>query len=156
MTDENAMNEETPLLEWRPDMARVLVIDDCGAFRSAIRFILERDGFDVLEARDALAGLQRAVEDAPDLVLVASELSGLGGLDIAARIASEPSTRGLPVFVTHDRPDDAIERLVRAAGGHGVVARSASASEWLSLIRDALWPLANARLALATGARLRF
>lgn len=81
-------------------MARVLVIDDCREFRDFARFVLEGEGLEVIEARDALAGLQRAVEDGPDLVLVALDLDGLDGLEVAARLAGDPSTRDTPVLLT--------------------------------------------------------
>lgn len=84
-------------------MATVLVIDDRRVFRDRARLVLQREGLAVIEARDALAGLQRAVEDAPDVVLVAETLAGIGGLDVADRLAAEPATRHLPVLVATGR-----------------------------------------------------
>ncbi|HKK51600.1 MAG TPA: response regulator, partial [Myxococcota bacterium] len=67
-------------------MIRVLLIDDCDEVRETMRMLSERAGFETLEARDGLAGLQRAVEDEPDLVLVKAELPGLDGFDLQARL----------------------------------------------------------------------
>ena len=50
-------------------MHRVLVIADCPGFRGRLRGILQARSLVVLEAGDVLAGLQRAVEDAPVLLV---------------------------------------------------------------------------------------
>ena len=82
---------------WRPDLANVLLIDDCPETRDGWRRALQIEGHRVLEARDALAGLQRAIEDAPDRILVARALSGLGGEEVRSSLSAEPVTASIPV-----------------------------------------------------------
>jgi len=119
-------------------VARVLVIDDCQDFRDWARCVLEREGLDVIEARDALAGLQRSVEDAPDLVLLAQDLSGLDGLDVASRLSQESATCGLPVLVSSECVDGALRRAARSVGAQGVLPRSYRAADLAGPVRDTL------------------
>ncbi len=86
---------------------KLLVLGECPDFRSRMRFILECDGHRVLEARDALAGLQRAVEDAPQLILVEASLSGLSADWVRGQLAEEPTTRAVPVVLVDARGVDA-------------------------------------------------
>lgn len=95
-------------------MLRILLIDDRRVSREDAVCILKREGFDVIEARDGLAGLQRAVEDAPDVVLVTPELTGLDGEEIRRRLAGDPATRHLPVLVS---PARAVPAGLLAASG---------------------------------------
>ena len=120
-------------------MARVLVIEDRQDFRAWARCTLEREGLIVLEARDGLAGLQRSVEDAPDLVIVSESLSGFTGVEIAERLASEPATRELPVLVVSERPCAATVRAATMAGAQGVVARSFRAIDLVAPVSESLW-----------------
>ena len=59
-----------PLVE-TPDVLKILVIDDCTEDRSRARRVFERAGLFVIEARDGLAALQSAVEEAPHVILLA-------------------------------------------------------------------------------------
>lgn len=120
-------------------MAKVLLIDDCSEFRARARFTLERAGLEVIEARDALAGLQRAVEDRPDCVVVAAALAGLDGLDVAKRIAEEPATAGLPVVVSGEFADAALRRAATAAGARVRLSRTYRAGDLVEPVRNALW-----------------
>lgn len=122
-------------------MASLLLIDDCPDFRAWARCVLEREGFTVIEARDALAGLQRAVEDAPDCIVVAEDLSGLDGLDVAARLADEPATRGLPVLVAGEATDPERRRRAQLAGARGRVLRTGRAGDLVAAVCAALLPV---------------
>ncbi|MGB0621689.1 MAG: response regulator [Myxococcota bacterium] len=120
-------------------MARVLLIDDCPDFGAWARCTLESEGLEVIEARDALAGLQRAVEDRPDCVVVAGALPGLDGLDVAARIAQEPTTAGLPVLIACDPAEATLRGAARAAGAQDLLPRTGRAADLTQPVRDALW-----------------
>src|SRR5882672_836694 len=54
----------------RRGVPRILVIDDDGLLRSALRIALEAAGYEVIEAADGNAGLRRQREQGADLVLV--------------------------------------------------------------------------------------
>jgi len=112
-------------------MIRALVVDDCGAARRLLSRRLARAGFVVLEARDALAGLQRAVEDRPDMIFVRAELAGLDGFDLCARIHAERAICGVPVLVCSVGTTNARDNAHRArrcgAAGHLLLSYSESA-----------------------------
>ena len=133
------MTEGSLPLGWRPDVARVLLIDDCPDFRAWARCTLEREGLEVIEARDALAGLQRAVEDRRDCVVVADTLAGLGGLDVASRLVDEPATAGLPVLLSCEFAEAALRRDAKEAGVHALLPRTGRASDLCEPIRAALF-----------------
>ncbi|MFC1501927.1 PleD family two-component system response regulator [bacterium] len=48
----------------------ILIIDDDPDFRSAVRMILEKEGFDCIEASSAYEGLRLSSEENPDLILL--------------------------------------------------------------------------------------
>lgn len=120
-------------------MARVLVIDDCPDHLDWTRCALQAEGLVVIEARDALAGLQYAVESTPDLVLVAAALGGLDGLDVADRIARDPESRGLPVIVMAEQPDARLARAARALGVAAIIPRSYRRSDLVGPVRERLF-----------------
>lgn len=73
-------------------MARVLVVDDEPAIRALIRSTLEPTGHAVLEAADGPSGLEAALSQLPDLVLLDIALPGLSGLEVCRRLKADPAT----------------------------------------------------------------
>jgi len=61
---------------------RILVIDDNAAIRELLRFILEGEGYEVIEAADGAEGLQRYQADPTDLVITDLKMPGMDGLEL--------------------------------------------------------------------------
>lgn len=67
---------------------RVLLVDDNSDFRRAARLLLERHGFAVVaEADTGISGVERALEDHPDVALVDVQLPDIDGFEVAERLA---------------------------------------------------------------------
>ena len=67
---------------------RVLLVDDNSDFRKVARQLLERHGFLVVaEAETGVAGIERAQEHRPDLVLLDVQLPDLDGFEVAERLS---------------------------------------------------------------------
>lgn len=108
------MTEGTCPLVWRPDVEKVLIVHESAAFRAALRCQLASAGFHCIEARDALAGLQRAFEDRPDALIIDADLSGLDGIAMRGVLANDRATRDLPVLLC-----DAEGMIEGMGGGRG-------------------------------------
>src|SRR5262249_19672328 len=74
-------------------IARILIIDDEGPFRSLARLALESSGYEVGEAPDGESGL-RALDAGWDAVLLDQRMPGMDGLEVLRRIHERsPSLR---------------------------------------------------------------
>ena len=51
-------------------MARILIIDDHGPFRESLRDMLERAGYEVIEAINGQEGIDKYKEEPTDLVII--------------------------------------------------------------------------------------
>jgi DNA-binding response OmpR family regulator len=82
-------------------VTRVLVIDDEAPIRLLCRVNLEAEGMEVIEAADGRAGVQKAKEEQPDLVLLGVMMPRLDGWGAAEELAKDQETREIPiVFLT--------------------------------------------------------
>jgi two-component system, OmpR family, response regulator len=61
---------------------RILVIDDDAAIRELLRFVLEGEGYEVIEAADGAEGLQRYQAAPTDLVITDLQMPGMDGLEL--------------------------------------------------------------------------
>jgi two-component system, sensor histidine kinase ChiS len=81
----------------------VFVVDDDPLFRSTARELLERAGFDVLEADDGEAALTAAARRKPDLVLLDVCLPGASGYEVCRELRDRfGETLGI-IFVSGER-----------------------------------------------------
>lgn len=60
-------------------LPRILIVEDELPMRTALKDCLESEGYRVLTAADGDAGLKRALEDKPDLVLLDIMMPRLDG-----------------------------------------------------------------------------
>jgi signal transduction histidine kinase/DNA-binding response OmpR family regulator len=77
--------------------ARILHVNDDDANRYAVTRVLQKAGFEVIEAVNGQEALQKA-GDLPDLVILDVKLPDIDGYEVAARIRANPATRLLPVL----------------------------------------------------------
>jgi CheY-like chemotaxis protein len=62
-------------------MARILIIDDDSAVRVAIRLLLEREGYEVVDAEDGRAGIAALKASVFDIVICDIFMPGMDGLE---------------------------------------------------------------------------
>ncbi|HKS36898.1 MAG TPA: response regulator transcription factor [Verrucomicrobiae bacterium] len=65
---------------------RVLVVDDEPEFRDFVKACLERDGYRVLEANNGRRGLEVALKEKPDLVVLDRVMPELAGTAVCAEL----------------------------------------------------------------------
>jgi len=88
-----AMDASTP--------TRVLVVDDEAPIRLLCRVNLEAEGMRVLEAADGVAGVEVALAERPDVILLDVMMPGMDGWQVAERLMEDDTTSQIPlVFLT--------------------------------------------------------
>lgn len=98
-------------------MASILVMDDDGPLREALRVVLEGAGYDVMEAPDGEAGLRLQREHPADLVLVDIFMPERDGLEVIQALRVE-SPQVKIIAVSGGGRTGQIE-VLRAAAGLG-------------------------------------
>ena len=105
------------------DVPLVLVVDDYPDNREMITELLGLVGLRVVEARDGVEALERAVALRPSLVLLDVALPRVDGWEVARRLRADPGLRGTRILVvTGDTRVDVLARA-RSAGCDGVVTK---------------------------------
>ncbi|MBW3656642.1 MAG: response regulator [Gemmatimonadetes bacterium] len=79
-------------------MTKILLVEDNEMNRDMLSRRLERKGYRVVLAVDGESGVEMAVTEAPDLVLMDMSLPVLDGWEATRRLKASPATRGIPVI----------------------------------------------------------
>jgi putative two-component system response regulator len=80
-----------------PSIITILVVDDEKPIRQTIRYYLEDNDYNVLEAENGRVGLELFKQKKPDLVLVDLRMPEVDGLDVLAQITGQ--SNDTPVIV---------------------------------------------------------
>ncbi len=76
----------------------LLIVDDNATTRYAMRRVLERHGYQVLEAGTGSEGLELVANASPDALILDVNLPDMSGFDIARQLRADASTALLPLI----------------------------------------------------------
>lgn len=96
---------------------------------------LEKEGYDVIWATDGEQGLQMALRDAPDLVVLDIMLPGLDGWEVCRRIRRE---RDVPIVMLTARSDDVDKVVGLEMGADDYVVKPFNPRELVARVRAVL------------------
>jgi CheY-like chemotaxis protein len=80
-------------------MKRVLVVEDNKTNRYMIAFLLEKSGYTVIVARDGETGVDLAIKEKPDLIIMDIQLPNINGLEAIRRIRASEADGNIPIIV---------------------------------------------------------
>jgi two-component system cell cycle response regulator DivK len=115
-------------------MGKVLIVEDNPANLTLAIFLLESAGHVVITATDAEAGLTRARQERPDLILMDIQLPGMDGLEATTLLKRDEATRAIPVIALTALAMKGDEERIRAAGCDGYVAKPLAYKDFLAVI----------------------
>ena len=133
---------------------RILVVEDEKNIVDILVFNLRREGYDTLEAYDGVAGLQLALEQNPDLILLDLMLPRLDGFEVCRRLRQQG--RATPVIMLTAREEETDKVLGLELGADDYITKPFSMRELLARVkanirRSAMAPAAPAPHKLELG-----
>ena len=112
---------------------RILIVEDEKNIVDILVFNLNRDGYDTLEAYDGEAGLQLAMEQDPDLILLDLMLPKMNGFDVCRAIRS--AGRTTPILMLTAREEETDKVLGLELGADDYITKPFSMRELLARVK---------------------
>jgi len=79
-------------------MTTALIIEDNDDNMALISFILQKAGYDLLEARTGEAGIDMVLAHRPDFIILDIQLPGIDGYEVLKRIRSSEINGSIPII----------------------------------------------------------
>jgi two-component system, chemotaxis family, chemotaxis protein CheY len=114
---------------------KVLLVDDSSLARRSTRRILEGAGYEVVEAEDGMAAIERYFVEKPDVVMLDLVMKGMYGLEVLNKLREmDPDAR---VVVLSADIQTSSRDLVQAAGAAGFLSKPADPRQVLDTVARA-------------------
>jgi two-component system alkaline phosphatase synthesis response regulator PhoP len=95
---------------------RVLVVDDDSVVRELIKVSLKVHSVEVIEGTDGEEGLDKAVHEKPDLVLLDLIMPKIDGFEVCKKLRSNHTTRDIPVILLTSNHDEEVRQKSEKLG----------------------------------------
>ena len=113
----------------------VLYVEDNEYNLKIVRQLLARTAYKLIEAKDGESGVETALRELPDLILMDIQLPKLSGLDATRRLRADPKTAAIPIIVITSFALSGDDQKAKDAGASAYLAKPYSPRELLEMIR---------------------
>lgn len=117
---------------------KILLVEDDEDTRTVIKMLLERDLFEVLEAKDGQAALQLVYENKPDIILSDVMMPRVSGFELLQRLKADSRTSEIPVLMLTANESEEVELKLIASGAQDFVGKTSRHDVLLARIRRLL------------------
>ena len=114
----------------------ILYVEDKELNRKIVRDLLKRTTYTLIEAFDGEAGVAKALEVKPDLILMDIQLPKISGMDAMRQIRADASMAETPIVAITSFALSGDDQKAKAAGATAYLAKPYSPLELLALIRQ--------------------
>ncbi|HEX5768397.1 MAG TPA: response regulator [Burkholderiales bacterium] len=116
----------------------ILYIEDNEMNRKIVRDLLKRTKYTLIEANDGEAGVAKALETHPDLILMDIQLPKISGLEATKRLRADAATANTPIIAITSFALSGDDVRAKEAGATAYLAKPYSPFDLLNLIRKIL------------------
>ena len=102
-------------------MTKILIVEDDQDIRELLVDTLNDLGYQVIEAEDGGQGLQKAMEETPDIVLLDVMMPVMDGFEVLEQLQASPDTRSVPVIMVSAKGQEKDLLVAEKAGAWGYI-----------------------------------
>ncbi|HUN68975.1 MAG TPA: response regulator [Burkholderiales bacterium] len=116
----------------------ILYVEDNEMNRKIVRDLLKRTKYTVVEAHDGEAGVAKALEIRPDLILMDIQLPKISGMEAMRQLRAQGATANTPIIAITSFALSGDDQKAKEAGATAYLAKPYSPFDLLNLIRKLL------------------
>lgn len=119
-------------------MKKILIIDDYPDNVFLLQDRLEREEFEVIKAYHGETGIQKAIEEKPDLILLDIMMPDISGFDVCKILTTNPETKLIPIILLTALTEADSLKQGLLAGAFDYIKKPFNRTELIARINSAL------------------
>lgn len=117
---------------------QALLVDDSLTMRKVLSRFLEREGFDVMVAKDGMEAIQAMQQAVPAIILSDIEMPRMDGFELARHIRDDERTREVPLIFVSSRTAEKHRALARSLGVNAFFGKPVQEEELAAKLKELL------------------
>jgi DNA-binding response OmpR family regulator len=117
---------------------KILLVDDSSTVLLMERMILSKSEYDVVTARDGQEGVEKALTEKPDLILMDVVMPRMDGFEACRKLREQDDTKSIPVIMVTTRGELASVESGYSSGCNDYVTKPINGLELLAKVRSCL------------------
>ena len=113
----------------------ILVVDDSETVRQVLQLTLVNAGFDVVEAEDGLAALDRLACNSVDMIITDLNMPNMDGLDLIKKVREDGAHRFTPIVMLTTESAKNKKQAGREAGASGWIVKPFKPEQLLKVVK---------------------
>jgi len=118
------------------EMKKVLIVEDHADMRELLTWQIELMGFKPIAAGRGREGIELAISEKPDLILMDIMMPGMDGWEAARQIRAHPETRNIPILAATALFRDSDLKTCIEAGCSGYIVKPFTFEELQGKVRE--------------------
>ncbi len=131
--------EEAPMPQEQVPAIRnpvVMVVDDSVTVRKVTSRLLEREGYDVITAKDGVDAMMTLQDQVPDIMLLDIEMPRMDGFEVAKNVRSSSDLQQLPIIMITSRTGEKHRQRGLESGANLYMGKPYQEEKLLESIQD--------------------
>ena len=118
----------------------ILIADDEPNIVISLEYLMKREGYEVIVARDGTQALEAILRERPSLVLLDVMMPGKTGFDVCQEVRATPGVNNTPILMLTAKGRDTDIAKGMAMGATAYLAKPFSTKEIAAKVRELLGP----------------
>lgn len=115
-----------------------MVVDDSVTVRKVTTRLLERNGFEVITAKDGMDAMEKLEDTIPDFMLLDIEMPRLDGFEVVSRVRHDSQLKEMPIIMISSRTGDKHKDRAVSLGANDFMGKPYQEQQLLAKINEFL------------------
>jgi chemosensory pili system protein ChpA (sensor histidine kinase/response regulator) len=122
---------------------KVMIVDDSVTVRKVTSRLMERQGWEVLTAKDGVDAVNQLQDVYPDMVLLDVEMPRMDGFEVLRSVRRDPRLANLPIIMITSRTGEKHQRQAKELGVNGFLGKPFQEAGLMTTIDEVLSEIRN-------------
>jgi chemosensory pili system protein ChpA (sensor histidine kinase/response regulator) len=122
---------------------KVMIVDDSVTVRKVTSRLMERQGWEVLTAKDGVDAVNQLQDVYPDMVLLDIEMPRMDGFEVLRTVRRDPRLASLPIIMITSRTGEKHQQQAKELGVNGFLGKPFQEAGLMSTIEEVLSEIEN-------------